>query len=251
MSPIQTSVDTLFDGALKLEQGLRGYRFNVDAVLLSAFAHRVVGDHILDVGAGVGPVGLGLSRLKDIRHVDLVERQPRLAALARANIERNQLGDRCAVIECSIQDLKGKKRHYDGAVMNPPYFRCGAGRQSPSTERALARHEVHGTIDALVAATVRHLYPQAPLCVVYPAERLGALFAALDAVARRNIQLQSVLPYDNAAATIVLVAARASKVHTTTVLEPLILHDVDRNYTETAAQIVRRGHWPWDDGRTR
>lgn len=251
MSPIKTSVDTIFDGALKLEQGLRGYRYNVDAVLLAAFAHSVVGDHVVDVGAGAGPVGLGLAHLRDSRHVDLVERQPRLAELSRANIARNQLTDRCRVIESNIQNLKGKTRHYDGAVMNPPYFRCGAGRQSPTNERALARHEVHGTIAELVASTVRHLYPQAPFCIVYSAERLGALFSALDTVERRNIQLQSILPYKHAAATLVLVAARASKVHTTTVLPPLILHDDGRNYTPAAAEILRSGQWPWNDRRKR
>lgn len=245
-----TSVDALFEGDVMLEQGTQGYRFNVDSVLLAAFAHRVVGDHVLDVGAGVGPVGLGLAHLSPTRHVDCVERQPRLAALARANIERNDLGARCAVIECDIQDLKGKKHHYDGAVMNPPYYRCGAGGQSPSTERALARHEVHGTIAELVRATARHLYHHAPLCVVYPAERLGALLSALDAVERRNVRLQSILPYENADATLVLVAARASKTHTTVIRTPLILHDAARNYTPAAAEIIRRGYWPWNDAKT-
>src|SRR5690625_3541337 len=184
MSSSSTSIDALFGGALLLEQGTVGNRYNVDSVLLCAFAHRVVGDRVLDVGAGVGPVGLGLAHLDSSRHVDLVERQPRLAALARANIERNGLSTRCQVFQEDIRTRKGQKYHYDGAVMNPPYFQCGAGKQSPHSERALARHEVYGTIGDLVSATVRHLYREAPLCIVYPAARAGALFSALDAVER-------------------------------------------------------------------
>lgn len=242
-----TSIDTLFDGALQLEQGLRGYRFNVDSVLLCAFAHHVLQGRLLDVGAGVGTIGLGLAYLDDTRRVDLVERQPRLAAFARANIERNALTSRCTVHHSDIQSLKGQKHHYDGAVMNPPYFRAGAGRQSPQTERAQARHEVHGDIQELVASTVRHLYRHAPFCIVYPAERLGALLAALDHAKRRHVHIQSVLPYHGAAATLALVCARASRTHTTRLYPPLILHDNARNYTPDAATILRTGRWAWDE----
>lgn len=247
MSSSPTNIDALFDGRLLLEQGVRGYRFNVDSVLLCAFAHRVVGDHVLDVGAGVGPIGLGLAQLQSTRHVDLVERQPRLAAFARANIVRNDLGSRCAVLGTDIRTLKGKKHHYDGAVMNPPYFRVGAGKQSPHNERALARHEIHGTLHALIAATARHLYRTAPLCVVYPADRGGALFAALEAVDRRNLRVQMILPYIGASATLILVSARTATTHTTEFLPPLILHTHDRSYTEQAASILRSGQWPWDE----
>lgn len=244
-----TSTDTLFDGTLQLTQGVRGYRFNVDSVLLCAFAHHVVGDHVLDVGAGVGPIGLGLAHLCPTRHVDLLERQPRLAAFARENIVRNDLSARCTLIEGTIQSLKGKKHHYDGAVMNPPYFRAGAGRQSPQSERAQARHETHGTLVELIESTVRHLYRHAPFCIVYPADRLGALLSALDGVERRHIHLQSILPYAGAAATLVLVCARAARTHTTRLYPPLILHDHARNYTSNAAHILRTGQWAWDDVR--
>lgn len=247
MSSSSTSIDALFGGALLLEQGTQGYRYNVDSVLLCAFAHRVVGDRVLDVGAGVGPVGLGLAHLDSSRHVDLVERQPRLAALARANIERNGLSVRCQVFQEDIRTRKGQKYHYDGAVMNPPYFQCGAGKQSPHSERALARHEVYGTIGDLVSATVRHLYREAPLCIVYPAARAGALFSALDAVERTNMQAQMILPYQGASATLILVCARASRTHTTEFLAPLILHDQDRRYTAAAAKILSTGHWPWNE----
>lgn len=246
-SSSSTSVDALFDGALTLEQGVRGYRYNVDSVLLCVFAHSVLGEDILDVGAGVGTIGLGAAHLCSTRRVTLVERQPRLAALARANVQRNALSERCTVIETDIRTLKGRSHHYDGAVMNPPYFRAGAGKLSPENERALARHEVFGTIEELVSSTARHLYKNAPLCVVFPADRAGALFAALDRSQRRHIVLQTVLPYAGAAATLVLVAARGSSTHTTHILPPLILHQEDRSYTAEAAHILRHGHWPWHE----
>lgn len=246
-SSSSTSVDALFDGTLDLEQNVRGYRYNVDSVLLCAFAHSVLGQDILDVGAGVGTIGLGLAHLCSTRRVTLVERQPRLAALARANVQRNGLDARCTVIEADIRTLKGRTHHYDGAVMNPPYFRTGSGRLSPENERALARHEVFGTIGELIASTARHVYQNAPLCVVFPADRAGALLAALDASGRRHVVVQTILPYAGAAATVVLVSSRGSSVHTTHILPPLILHQEDRRYTAEAAHILRHGHWPWQE----
>lgn len=241
-----SSVDALFDGSLYVEQALQGYRYNVDSVLLSAFAHTVVGQRVVDVGAGAGVVGLALAHLAPEREITLVERQDSLAAWCRANVERNGFSARCEVVETDIRAFRGRTQHFDGAVMNPPYFRPGAGKQSPIGERALARHQVHGDLHALIAATARHLYARAPLCVVYPATGSGELLDALFAVGRRDIQLQSVLPYDEAEASLVLVAARQSNVHTLNLLCPLVLHDEDRHYTPRAATILRTGQWTWN-----
>src|SRR5690554_1914172 len=241
-----SSVDALFDGAVQIEQALRGYRYNVDSVLLSAFAHPIVGENILDVGASAGVVGLALAHLAPTRQVLLVERQATLATWCRRNIDRNALNDRCLVEETDIRELRGRAQHFDGAVMNPPYFRPGAGRQSPIGERALARHQVHGALDALVAATARHLYCWAPLCAVYPAEGTGELLDALFQVGRRAIELQPVLPIADHEARLVLIAARQSKSHSLNLLAPLVLHTEARDYTPEAKIILETGHWPWN-----
>lgn len=243
---LPSSVDALFDGAVEIEQALQGYRYNVDSVLLSAFAHRVVGDDVLDVGAGAGVVGLALAHLAPTRQVLLVERQASLASWCQRNIDRNGLRTRCSVEETDIRELRGRTQHFDGAVMNPPYFRPGAGRQSPIGERALARHQVHGALDALVAATARHLYSWAPLCAVYPAEGTGELMDALFQVGRRSIQLQPILPYPESEARLVLLAARQSKSHSLNLLAPLVLHTEERHYTPEAAVILQTGQWSWD-----
>ena len=61
-------------------QPQNGYRAGLDAVLLAAAAPATPGIRVLDVGAGVGVVGLAVARRIADAHVTLVERDPLLAA---------------------------------------------------------------------------------------------------------------------------------------------------------------------------
>lgn len=241
-----TSVDTLLDGALQLEQALEGYRFNVDSALLCAFSNTNLGRDILDVGAGVGVIGLGLATLNAEREVTLVERQASLAALARANVLRNDLQARCQVLETDIRELKGRAKHFDGAVMNPPYFQPGAGEESPNNERALGRHQRFGDLHALIAATARHVHSWAPMCVVYPAAGTGAVLDAFVAVGRRATVVQPIAAFEGGITKLVIVAARQSRAFEMELLAPLVLYDAQQQYRPETAEILRTGTWKWD-----
>ena len=93
--------DAFLGGALRILQPKDGYRAGIDAVLLAGSAPVEAGrrGRVLDVGAGVGVVGLAVARRIADAEVVLVERDARLAALARANIERNGLSERVRLIE--------------------------------------------------------------------------------------------------------------------------------------------------------
>ena len=60
------TVDAICRGAVTLAQPRRGYRFNIDSVLLADFTRRIVSspveDLVVDLGAGCGVVGLLLAR---------------------------------------------------------------------------------------------------------------------------------------------------------------------------------------------
>src|SRR6478736_704367 len=81
--------DALLGGRLRLLQPPRGYRVAVDAVLLAAAVDAAPCDRVLDLGAGVGAVGLCLAaRVPDCTIVG-IELQPELAALAVRNAALN------------------------------------------------------------------------------------------------------------------------------------------------------------------
>src|SRR5262249_35406809 len=88
--PADVTDDAFLGGGLRVLQPNAGYRAGIDALLLAAAAPLRVGrqERVLDVGAGVGVVGLAVARRVPLCEVTLVEREPFLAELAQRNIAR-------------------------------------------------------------------------------------------------------------------------------------------------------------------
>src|SRR4051794_40261801 len=81
--------DSLFSGGLVLFQPSRGYRVNIDTLLLAHFAasRRPSARRVVDLGAGVGALALAYAYLGTVARLELVERDAALARLARRNLE--------------------------------------------------------------------------------------------------------------------------------------------------------------------
>src|SRR6202161_2894316 len=62
---LQTSEDAALGGRLFLRQPRKGHRFGHDAILLAAACSARPGEHLVDLGAGVGTAGLAGARRVD------------------------------------------------------------------------------------------------------------------------------------------------------------------------------------------
>jgi SAM-dependent methyltransferase len=82
------SDDAALGGKLVLRQPRRGHRFGHDSILLAAAVSARPGERAVDLGCGVGAVGLALARRVEGIAVTLVEIDPALAALARSRRPR-------------------------------------------------------------------------------------------------------------------------------------------------------------------
>ncbi len=96
----EPAADLFFGGKLRLAQPDRGHRAGTDAALLVAAAGEA--ERVVDLGSGVGAVGLGLLALGRAGRAVLVEREAEVAALARANIALNGLAERAVVVEADV-----------------------------------------------------------------------------------------------------------------------------------------------------
>src|SRR5690242_8238719 len=85
--------DALFHGKVTLHQPAKGfgYRANVDALLLAAFAAKIgrPASLAVDLGAGVGAVGLSLLYFGAAQRVAFLERDGTAAELCRRNLAAN------------------------------------------------------------------------------------------------------------------------------------------------------------------
>ena len=125
-----------------LLQPKRGHRVGTDAALLVAAAGTPEG-RIVDVGAGVGAVGLALAQRSALASVDLVEIDPEAAALANGNAERNGLQARTRVLRLDVLNPRARREaglaESAGCVVtNPPFFDANAVRASPDEGKARA-----------------------------------------------------------------------------------------------------------------
>lgn len=204
-----TTVDSLLDGALHLEQPApgQGYRVNADAVLLARFAAEAVQSpaDVIDLGAGVGAVALVLHTLTTTRSLTLVERDPQAAELARRNVVRAGLTDRARVVVADVDDWswEGLPPRAPLVVVNPPYTMPGAGRRGGNPSRDAARH---GALSPFVGAIRRLVDDQGGQgCICYPASSVVDLLEQLERTDLHVRSLRFVHPSAQRPARIVLV----------------------------------------------
>ena len=134
--------NALLGGRVRLLQPSRGYRIAVDAVLLAAAIDAAPGDRVLDLGAGVGAVGLCLAARVPGCTVLGIELQPELAALAVRNAVLNGAEHRMRTIVHDLAhplppDITG----FDHVATNPPYLAAAVADPSPNASKALATVE--------------------------------------------------------------------------------------------------------------
>ena len=172
--PVTT--DTLLGGKVRLAQPRTGYRVNVDSLLLVAFAGPRRVERVVDLGAGVGALGLLALAQGLARRALLVEADPRLAELARLNLQTSG-GDG----DVKQLDLTTTRLHDSGVPLvlcNPPYYPAHSHRAARAPGKAQARSgEVAPFLRAAAAIlsrkTGRALFS-------YPAAQLPELLAAAE-----------------------------------------------------------------------
>jgi tRNA1Val (adenine37-N6)-methyltransferase len=225
--------DTLFGGRIVLAQPARGsgYRVNVDALLLAAFAGGALVDGprlarrarparaAFDLGAGVGAVGLSLLHLEAAEHVTMIEVDPALAALAEANAKSNGWSERIAVRRADVADVSDLPAGAaDLVVCNPPYVEPGRGRV-PSPARARARS---GPLSVFLDATRRLAGRRARACFVYPAIEATTLLTELRARGLEPKRLRPVHGRAQDPARVVLVECCAGRPGGLSIEPPLV-----------------------------
>lgn len=125
--------DGFLDGRLRVWQPRTGYRAATDPVFLAAGVPALAGDHVLELGCGVGVAGLCLA-FRTGAQVTGVEVQAGYADLARRNAARNAMP--LTVVECDLTRLP-LTDSFDHVMANPPYYTAGSPATDAGRELAL------------------------------------------------------------------------------------------------------------------
>ncbi len=171
----EQSQDAFFNGRITIFQPASGYRFSIDAVILSNAAARCKAFRVLDIGTGCGIVPIVMAhRNPEISVIHGIEIQEELAEFARKNVTVNHMEPRIRIHTKDIQQVITREvgGPADLIACNPPHYETRAGRINPASQKALARHEIALPLEALVSAASRLLVSGGRFLAIYPASRL-------------------------------------------------------------------------------
>jgi tRNA1(Val) A37 N6-methylase TrmN6 len=230
--------DSLLDGRVKVAQPADGYRVAVDAVLLAAAVDAGERAAVLDLGCGVGSVGLCLAWRRPDLSITGLDREPVFIAAARTNAATNGFGDRLRIVEADLRDSLPQK--FDQVVMNPPYLKAGTATVSAHPLKAAATAESEAKLADWIAAARGALKPSGILTLIHRADRLDDL---LGAVARSfgGIAILPIHPRRDRAAKRIILRAQLGSGEPMAILPGLVLHEENGAFTEAADSILRHG----------
>ncbi|WFU39238.1 methyltransferase [Bradyrhizobium sp. CB82] len=187
--------DAFLDGQLRLMQKRSGHRAGHDAILLAAATAAKAGDRVVDFGAGVGAAGLALARRVPGVSLTLVEIDPELGSLARANVAANAIEADAIILDVtagseSFAASGLSPDSVDVVLMNPPFNDPVRHRGSPDQARHVAHVATEETLHAWVHAARRILKSGGALTLIWRADGIAEVLTALS----RGFGSLSVLP---------------------------------------------------------
>ena len=260
--------DAFLGGAVEALQPAHGHhRAGLEAVLLAAALPRAFSGLVIDLGAGAGIAGFCAAAGRARGTALLVERDPELAACARAALmlpANRAFASRVRVAEVDIgapeaDRLAAGLPHAgaDAVLMNPP-FHVGETVSAPRAPGRAAAHVLAGDgLELWFRTAAACLKPGGLLIAIGRAADLPEFLAA---AARRfgDIDLLPIRPRPAAPATRLLLRGRAGRRGDTALLPGLVLHAGDGHaFRPEVDRVLRAGeplgdvHVPWGNERHR
>jgi tRNA1(Val) A37 N6-methylase TrmN6 len=177
--------DMFLGGQLRLRQLKSGHRAGHDAMLLAAATPAHSGNRVVDFGAGVGAAGLAVARRIGGVDLVLVEIVEELARLARDNSAANEIAASVIVLDVeSTADAFAAvglvPDSVDAVLMNPPFNDPARHRVSPDKAREVAHVATLSTLENWVHAARRILKSGGTLTLIWRADGIADVLAALD-----------------------------------------------------------------------
>ncbi|HIP14280.1 MAG TPA: methyltransferase domain-containing protein [Sulfurimonas autotrophica] len=216
-------------------QPQKGYCFNSDSMFLYDFiASCSPKGRLLDVGCGVGVIGLLLARDFNI-DLTMVEKQEIMAELAQRNLEVNKI--KAELIKSDFLEFRADKP-FEFIVSNPPFYHPDV-IQSQNSHINACRYNTHLPIEPFFKKVASLLNPRGHFIFCYDASQLPELLESLNRSELRAEELRMVHPKIDRPAKLVMIHARKNSKARLKILPPFIVFKGE-NYSIEAEDIFKR-----------
>lgn len=178
------TIDAL-SGHFRIFQLKRGHRFSTDDVLTAWYGTSWCpsATRVLDLGSGIGSVGMTAAWRLPAAQFVTVEAQPESVQLAKKSAAYNGLLGRYDIRQGDFRDpdVLDPEERFDLILGSPPYFPLDSGSHGDHPQKIACRFEVRGTVADYAEIAARHINPGGVFACVFPVDPPHQLARVKDA----------------------------------------------------------------------
>lgn len=236
------NIDDLQLNGLMLIQKTDGFKFGVDAVLLSDFANVKKKHKVIDLCTGTGIIPFLLYGKYNPSSIKGIEVQEDMVEMANRSVKLNETYN-IEFIHRDLKDIDFLKtiEKADIITVNPPYKLNNAGIVNPSDKLSIARHEVLCNLEDVIEASRILLKDNGRLFMVHRPERLADIITLMRKYKIEPKRIRMVHPNKNKAPNIVLVEGQRDGGSFLKWDAPIYVYNEDGSYSDEINRIYGRG----------
>lgn len=232
-------LDDLHRKGYQIIQNPEKFCFGIDAVLLSGFVQVKKGAKVLDLGTGTGIIPILVEAKTQAGHISALELQEESVDMARRSVALNGLEDRISVLQGDIKEASYifKEASFDVITTNPPYMTENHGLVNPDMPKAIARHEIHCTLEDVVRESAKLLKMNGKFFMVHRPYRLVEIINTLSKYKLEAKRIRFVHPYKDKEPNMVLIEAVKGGRSRVKIEAPLVVYEDVNVYTKEIYEI--------------
>ncbi len=232
----------------KIFQRRRGHRHSTDDVVTAFYALDILEEPptaTLDLGTGIGGVGLLVLSGMPRGHLVCVEAQAVSYQFLNENIRANGLSSRVKAIFGDLREIRLVER-FALVTGSPPYFNVTAGIVPADAQKAHARFELRGDIRDYARAAARHLTEEGFFVFCFPYAQKDRALTSVCGEGFSVERVRDVIPREGLAPLFSVFACRLpsqGRGETMRIDPPLIVRDPQGHHTHAMKQVRARFGW--------
>lgn len=236
------TIDDLQLKGLNLIQKKDGFKFGIDAVLLSDFASVKRKHRVMDLCSGTGIIPFLIYGKYNPQSIYGLEIQENMIDMAKRSAKLNSLEERLSFINEDLKNIEFLKtiEKFDVVTVNPPYKLNSSGILNPNDKLAIARHEVLCNLEDVISAARILLKDNGRLFMVHRPERLADIFMLMRKYKIEPKRVKMIHPKIGKAPNIVLVEGQRDGGAYLKWEPPLYVYDENGKYTKEIDSIYGR-----------